>query len=185
MRKAIIALIILIAGGASAEVKALRNLDVGDSCPSFCAPQLDGAQLCSSDHENSILVTSFVRMDQKESLKVLLALQDLHDRYSTKNVHIIGILSGEIDRQELLDFIGLKELTLPLILDRNREIYGSFGVFVYPTLAVFGQDGKLRFLFGSNTINIGKRVEGTIRFLLAEIDADELEEILHPVVEKT
>ncbi len=185
MRKVIIAIIIFLAGGASAEVKALRNLDIGDPCPSFCAPQTDGTQLCSSTFENSILVTSFVRMDQKESLKVLLALQDLHDRYRTKNVFIIGILSGEIDRQELLDFAGRNRLTLPLVLDGNREIYGSFGVFVYPTLAVFGQDGKLSYLFGSNTINIGKRVEGCIRYLSAEIDAGELEKILHPVVEKT
>ncbi len=63
-------------------------------------------------------------------------------------------------------------------------MYGSFGVFVYPTITVFDRAGKLQFEFGSNTINTKKRVEGGIRFLLGEIGAGELEEIMHPVVEK-
>ena len=42
----------------------------------------------------------------------------------------------------------------------------------------------MEYLFGSNTINIKKRVEGCIRFLLDEIEEGELEKIMHPVVEK-
>ena len=69
-------------------------------------------------------------------------------------------------------------------LDKKREIYGSFGVFVYPTIAIFDQDRKMQYLLGSTTINLKRRVEGVIRFLLAEIGASELENILHPVVEE-
>jgi len=184
MRHVIIIIITLIAWGASAEVMALRNIDIGESYPPFCAPQLNGAQICSGKYKDNILVVSFVRIKQKESLKIMLALEDLHVRYSTKNVSIICLLSGEIDRQELTDFTDKNKLTLPLILDRDREIYGGFGVFVYPTTALFDQDGKLSYLFGSNTINIRKRMEGCIQFLLKEIGAREFEEIMHPVVKK-
>lgn len=184
MRKFIIIIITLIAGGASAEVMALRNIDIGDLYPSFCVQQLDKSQICSSRYKNNILITSFVRINQKQSLKILLTLQDLHALYSTKDVSIICILSGDVDQQELMAFVDKNKITLPLFFDKNREVYGSFGVVAYPTITVSGQDGRLSYLFGSNTINIRKRLEGCIRFLLQEIEASEFEEILHPVVKK-
>ncbi len=184
MKKLIITLVILIAGGVSAEVKALRNIDFGEPYQPFCAKQLTGAEICSSQFKNNVLVASFVKMGQKKSLKVLLNLQELYTQHSSKKVSIIGIVSGDVDLQQLKDFTETNNITLPLLLDKKREIYGSFGVFVYPTIAVFDQDRKMQYVLGSTTINIKRRVEGIIRFLLAEIGASELEKILHPVVEE-
>ena len=67
MRKFIIIIITLIAGGASAEVMALRNIDIGDTYPPFCTQQLDRSQICSSRYKDNILVTAFVRINQKIS----------------------------------------------------------------------------------------------------------------------
>jgi len=184
MKKLIITLVILIAGGVSAEVKALRNIDIGAPYPPFCAQQLNGTQICSSKYKNTVLVASFVKMGQEKSLKVMLNLQELYTQYSAKKVSIICILSGEVDLQQLKNFAEKNNITFPLLLDKNREIYGSFGVFVYPTIAIFDQDRKMQYLMGSTTINIKRRVEGVIRFLLAEIGESELEMILHPVVEE-
>jgi peroxiredoxin len=184
MRNFIIIVLILMAGGAAAEVMALSRLDTGDPYPPFCAQQFNGKEVCSSTYKDDILVVSFVKTEGKKSLKVMLNLQDLHSRYSTKNVSVIGILSGEVDLQKLMAFTTENTITFPLFLDGKRQIYGSFGVFVYPTIAVFDRDRKLQYEFGSNTINTKKRVEGGIRFLLGEIGADELEKIMHPVVEK-
>jgi tetratricopeptide (TPR) repeat protein len=184
MKKIIVIIVTLFAGGVFAEVMALRNLTIGSSYPPFCAEQLNGSQVCSDTYKDTILVTSFVRPDQKKSLEVLQVLQDLYTRYHAKGVSIAGIVSGEFDRQKLVVFIEKNEIAYPLLLDNAREIYGNFGVFAYPTIVIFGQDGTLKYLFGSNTINIGQRIDGCIGFLSAEIDASELENIMHPVVEK-
>lgn len=184
MKKFIIIVIILIAGGVSAEVMALRNLNIGEPYPSFCAQQHNGAQICSSKYKDKILVVSFVKMGQKNSLKVMLNMQELHTQYSIKNVSIISIVSDEVDLQELLAFMDKNKITYPLFLDRDRQVYSSFGVVAYPTITIFDQDRNLQYLFGSNTLNIKKRTEGCIRFLLEEIEASELEKIMHPVVEK-
>ncbi len=58
MKKFIIIVLSLIAGGVSAEVMALRNLDIGGPYPSFCAQQHNGAQLCSSNYKDKILVVA-------------------------------------------------------------------------------------------------------------------------------
>lgn len=184
MKKFIIIIFTLIAGAVSAEVKALRNIDIGDPYPPFCAQQLNGAQICSSKYKNTILVVAFVKIVQKQFQKIMVNLQELHTQYNAKNVSIICIVSGEIDLQRLIVFTDENKITFPLFLDRNREIYGSFGVFVYPTITVFDQDRKMQYLFGSNTINSKSRIEGAIRFLLAEIGTSELEKIMHPVVEE-
>ena len=184
MKKFIVILVTLIAGGASAEVMALRNLGIGDTYPPFCAEQLNGPQVCSSSFKDTIFVASFVRLDQEKSLKVMLAMEELHARYRPRGVSLIGIVSGETERQELMMFADKNKITYPLVLDRDRAIYGSFGVFAYPTITMFGQDGKLAYQFGSNTLNIGQRIDGCVRFLSGDIDAAKLEKIIHPVVDK-
>ncbi|MCK5516071.1 MAG: redoxin domain-containing protein [Desulfobulbaceae bacterium] len=184
MHKIIVIIVTLLAGGASAEVMALRNVDIGDPSPPFCAKQLGGSEICSSKYKDTILVASFIRLDQKKSEKIMLNLQDLHTRYGAGGVSFIGIFSGDVDRQEVVAFVDKTRITFPLLLDEERDIYGGYGVIAYPTTVVFGRDGKMEYLFGSNTINIRKRVEGCIRFLLDEIEEGELEKIMHPVVEK-
>lgn len=184
MKKLIVIVITLISGMASAEVKALRNIDIGDTYLPFCVQQLNGEQICSSKYEDNILVASFVKMGQKSSLKILLKMQELYTLYKMKNVSIICIVSGETDVPELVAYAERNKLTLPLLLDENRNLYGTFGVIAYPTIVVFGKSQKLQYVFGSNTINIKKRVSGCVKYLLGEIEVNELERILHPVVEE-
>ena len=104
MKKFIIIIFTLIAGAVSAEVKALRNIDIGDPYPPFCAQQLNGAEICSSKYKNTILVVAFVKIVQKQFQKIMVNLQELHTQYNAKNVSIICIVSGEIDLQRLIVF---------------------------------------------------------------------------------
>lgn len=184
MKRMIIFVIAVLTGGGTADAMALRNLDMGEVYPSFCARQHDGGQLCSDAFDNTVLIAAFLRPDQQKSQKVSGSLQDLQDRYGKRGVTIIGVVSGELKDSGLSPLSGGGQITFPLLLDRDRSIYGSFGVIAYPTITVFGRDGKLAYLFGSNTLSIGNRLEGCIRFLTGEIDAAELEKIIHPVVEK-
>ncbi|WP_163335888.1 peroxiredoxin [Desulfopila sp. IMCC35008] len=184
MKKLIVIVLTLISGMASAEVRALRNIGIGDTYLPFCGQQLKGEQVCSSKYEDNILVVSFVKMGQKNSRKVLLEMQELYTLYKMKNVSLIGIVSGETDVPALVAYAEKNKLTLPLLVDEDRDLYGSFGVVAYPTIAVFGRNQKLQYVFGSNIINIKKRVEGCVKYLLGDINITELERILHPVVEK-
>lgn len=185
MRKILAIVFVLIAGTASAsDNMALRNFDIGDPYQPFCGSLIEGNELCSSEFEGKVLVASFVRIGQVQSDKVLIALQKLSQKHKAQNVSIVGIISGDVNLQELTDFTKKHNITIPIILDSNRALYGKFGIFVYPSSAVFGPDKILRYIFGSNTINISKRFEGAVRYLLGEISQDELGRILHPVVEK-
>lgn len=185
MKKQIVIILTLIYGLVSAEVWALRSIDIGDTYTPFCVQQLNGEQVCSSKYEDTILVAAFVKIGQSKSLKVLLNMQELFTRYKVKNVSCIGIISGEIEVSELAGYAEKNELTLPLLVDENRDLYGNFGVVAYPTIVVFGGNQKLEYVFGSNILNIKKRVEGCVQYLLAEIEKNELERILYPVAEKS
>ncbi len=184
MKKLIVIVLTLISGMASAEVRALRNMNIGDTYLPFCVQQLKGEKVCSSTFKDHILVASFVKMGQLNSSKILLNMQELYSLYKMKKVAFICIVSGETEVPELVTFAENNKLTLPLLIDENRNLYGEFGIAAYPTIAVFGADQKLQYVFSSNSMKIKKRVEGCVKYLLGEIDVQDLERILNPVVEK-
>lgn len=180
----IIAVTLLLAGVASADVMALRNLNVGDMYPQFCGSNVDGKKICSNDFGDNVLVLSFLKIEQARSKKAMLSLQEVFDKFNGKKVTVLGIISGEINKGELSAYKKENKLTFPIILDTDRSIYGLFGVFVYPSTIISGQDKTLQYMFNSNLFNYTKRLNGTVSYLLKEINEDEFDEILHPVYKK-
>ncbi len=168
----------------STDAMALIHLNIGDPYPQFCGKQLDGKKTCSSEFKDSIVIISFVRLGQSQSQKVMLTLQDLYTKFTGKRVSIFGIVSGDVDLQELIAFRKKNMLTFPIFLDGKREIYSKFGVFVYPSTLVIGQDKKLHYVYNSAMINFKQRLDGSTRYLLKEITEEQFDEILHPVIEK-
>lgn len=185
VKKHILVIVFVLLSAASADCKAFRFVDVGDPYPQFCAQQFHADQVCSSSYEKKIAVISFFKLNQSNSQKVLIDLQELHTKHGGKNVSIVGILSGEAESQALDEFLKTNKITFPILLDQNRQVYGAFGVFVYPATGIFGGDKILKYYLPARRMNFKKHVDGYTRFLLKEISESELEKIIHPPVDKT
>jgi len=185
MKKHILVVLFVLMDVGLADCMAYRFVDIGDPYPPFCAQQFHGDQVCSDSYENKILIISFFTLNQMNSQKVLIDLQDIYNEYREKNVSIVGILSGEADLQALDEFLKTNKLNVPILLDPDRQIYGDFGVFLYPATGIFARDKTLKYYLPARRINFKKHVDGYIRFLLEEISESDLEKIIHPSVDKT
>ncbi|RMF88111.1 MAG: tetratricopeptide repeat protein [Nitrospinota bacterium] len=164
---------------------AYRFVDIGDPYPAFCAQQLGGGELCSDRYADQIVIITFVKPDQRYSQETLIDLQSIQQRYAQKQVAVLAIVSGTVDKAALTRFVKEQGISFPLVLDPDRKIYGQFGVFVYPSTGIFGPDTRLKYYLPARRINFRQHVEGYVRFLRGEISAEELEQIIHPVVAKT
>lgn len=182
--KNLVWLLFIAINASSADCLAYRFVDIGDSYPSFCAKQRNGNRICSSVYDNTIMVISFFRLHQNHSQKMLRDLEKINLAFTNKNVTVLGIVSGEIDLQELDKLIRINNVTFPILLDPDRKIYGSFGVFVYPSTGVFSKDNRLQYYLPGRSVNAYKHLEGYIRFLLGEISSYDLDKMINPQVDK-
>jgi tetratricopeptide (TPR) repeat protein len=171
-------------GAHLAESSAFRNLKTGDPYPRFCAQQYKGTRVCSERFQDQILIISFLRTGQKESQELLRELSKVHRKYKDRDVTVVGILSGDVDLKQLDALINESQTDFPVLLDPLKEIYGAFGVFVYPATGVFDRDRRLRFYLPSKRINFQRFLEAYVDFLLGDITAEELEKAVHPTLEQ-
>ncbi len=181
----LIIVLFLLASTNSADCAAYRFVDIGEPYPAFCAQQFQGEQICSEQYENTVLVVTFFTLPQSNSEKALRDLQEIALRHQGKKLAVVGILSGEADLHALDEFIRAQALTIPILLDPDRRVYGDFGVFLYPATGIFDRNGILRYYLPAYRINFNKHMDGYVRFLLGEIAQNELETILHPPVDTT
>jgi tetratricopeptide (TPR) repeat protein len=68
----------------------------------------------------------------------------------------------------------------PVLKDTGRQIYGSYGIQVYPTTLIVDREGKLNKVIPGHVITYQQRLEGQIRRILGEIDEGQLQEALEP-----
>lgn len=185
MKKITILILFLFVSVSSADSNAYRFVNVGDPYPPFCAEQFRGIRVCSDSYDNRIVVISFFSLNQTASQKVLRDLQEVYVKLTGKNVSVLGILSEDADPQMIEAFLTENKITFPILLDKDRQIYGSFGVFVYPSTGIFSEDKKLRYYLPSEKVNYKECIERYVRFLLKEISESELEAIIHPAADYT
>jgi peroxiredoxin len=184
MKQVVIALFLII-GVSSAECDAYRFVEVGAPYPPFCAQQFKGKRICSNRFDdNKVVIICFFTLGQVRSQKALIDLQDIYAKYVEKSVSVVGIVSGKADLQTLGKFLEVNGITFPILLDPERQIYGDFGVFVYPSTGIFAQNGKLQYYLPARRVNFKRRVEGYTRFLLGEISEGELDEIIRPPTDR-
>ena len=164
--------------GSQAEQFSFANIRQGEMLPSFCAEELEGRRFCSAELKGRIAVVTFFRLDQKQSVKQMRALQNLQADYQKKGVSVVGILAGKADRQAVVSFRNGNEITFPLLLDSGGAVSRLFGVFAEPSTGLFSADGKLTFFTASNWVGFTPSVETHVRLLLKEISRAELDTAL-------
>jgi len=184
MKNIILPLLIVIAWMSPETFGAYKWVDIGDTYPSFCALRVNGEQYCPDRNADRVQVFSFFRVGQPESQEVLRILQEMSTQYGDR-ISVVGILSGEVERREIVDFLQKYELVFPIVLDVERQLYGEFGVFLHPATGFFDSDGILRFYLPGKRLNFRKYADGYLQFLLGDISEAELDAILHPPVDDT
>ncbi len=156
----------------------------GTVTTNFKLKELTGRELALKDFRGKIVVLVFGELYQENTLKAVKDLQKiLSEKRSYRDaVEVLIIISKNIKPEEYQKFKGSFELTYPVLLDSDRNVYAQYEIIAIPTTFVVGRDGKIAERFPSYTISYYDQVYVELGYLLGEVEKSELESVLHPKV---
>ena len=173
IRALLISLILLFSSVAHA-----MNIEIGDEAPDFTLMTVQGEVASLSDYNDSILVFVYFKQSQKRSILALKDAYTLSKTYASKGVTFIGITANGTDRDSIKKLLSDNRVKLPVLIDKARKVYSSYGIRVYPTTVLIGKDGMISRSLPGHPLTYPTILEGYIRSALGEIDKDELSKIL-------
>lgn len=152
----------------------------GKAAPEFSLTSIDGNVISLSDYKGSIVVLVYLRAEQTRSLTNMDEIQDIYTRYKDKGIQMIGIIAEAESREAILKVITERKIDFPVLIDSERNVYGNYGIRVYPSTVILDREGKFVYGIPGHALSYKTRVEGDIRFMLGEITEKELAELFFP-----
>jgi tetratricopeptide (TPR) repeat protein len=161
----------------------LRSLEPGSQVPDFTLPTLAGGEANVLGTGGNIRIILFWSTDSngktKRSLELLRTLQEIEESYGSQGVSVVSVNVDAGDRKSLKERLEQNGIVVPVLLDENEELYGAYGLFILPTVAVVDRDGKLKTAIGY-THSISESIVGEVQIMLGLKTAEELEAELNP-----
>lgn len=172
--------VVAVTGG----VLAIENLKVGESFPDFALRPADGAAVYAASRiTGKPAVVVFWRPGQRLSLEALRDLKAISGEIDNERIGIVAVDGARLTDTEIQAAAG-EALPFPLLRDPKRVLYGAVGVIVSPTTLVLDAKGVLRFILASHPRTFRQVISARLRFLLGEIDQQEMDREVEPTVLK-
>lgn len=124
----------------------------------------------------------FFKPGQEHSRVVLRQITACQRRFAGKSVHWVAVASDRFPKEEIVLEAKAAELSMPVLIDTNDLFYGSLGVALSPVLGITDRDHRLVVYLPFAKVNYQTVLEAHLRYLLKEISAQELQEVLEPPV---
>jgi peroxiredoxin len=156
------------------------GLAAGDIAPDFTLSSIEGKNVSLSDDKGKTVVLIYWRTDQDYSAAALKDIKDILKRYRDKGVEVISMVSGDDEPQKVHKSAKDLEVDFPVLFDKDRKVYGDYGIRVYPATVIINRDGKIAYDISGHPVTYRVTLEGHLGYVLGEIDKDKLEEILSP-----
>ena len=155
------------------------SLEFGTQAPDFELTSVTGDSITLSQYRDSFVVLIYWRPDQKRSITALKDLQILLEKYGNKGVKVIAI-TAESAEEEIKQLIEDLKIEFPVLVDTDRDVYGGYGIRVYPTTLILDRKGILVDVLSGYALSYKIKIDGTLQYRLGEIDKQELREIVMP-----
>jgi len=86
-----------------------------------------------------------------------------------RRVNFMAVYSGRGDIRELSDYITRGLINIPILDDRNQDIYRRYGVFMLPIALITDQHNRLQAII-PYTAGIERIIDNNLKFILGEWD---------------
>lgn len=156
------------------------TVSTGEQAPDFTLPSIDGSTVSLTNFKGSVVVFIYFRLEQTQSFMALEEINHIRTNYGEKEVQFIGISAEKEKKGELLNKMDELNIDFPVLLDLERDVYGSYGIRVYPTTLIIDREGKFIYGLPGHALTYKNALEGHLQFILGEITEKEMEEIVHP-----
>jgi peroxiredoxin len=178
----------LIAAIIIFSVMSLLNLPVvhaitvkaGDAAPDFTLTSLQDKTVTLSNYRGSIVVLLYLSSEQARSQDAMKDIQSLYEHYRRKGIQVLGVTADAGEKESILKMIRKYNLDFPVLVDSERNVYGTYGIRVYPSTVIIDREGKVAYGIPGHSLSYKVKMDGRLRFLLGEISEEELETVMHP-----
>ncbi|UCH44272.1 MAG: redoxin domain-containing protein [Nitrospiraceae bacterium] len=161
------------------------SISSGETAPPFTLSSSEGKTLSLSNYKGKVTVIIFWRTDQKRSLLALQDAQNILGNLKGKDVSVISVIGEKETMDEAKKILADNTMDFPLLIDSDRQLYGEYGIRVFPTTMVIDKEGLLVDSIPSHPASYRLKLNGYIKKALGEIDEAGLESMLHPQKEVT
>jgi tetratricopeptide (TPR) repeat protein len=156
------------------------NILHGVTAPDFSLNTIDGKSLSLSDFKDKLIILIYWRPDQDRSLLAIKEGQDIFTRYRDKQVQVLGLIADDVNIDAVHKILNDNKIEYPVFIDSGRQVYGTYGIRVYPMTIIIGKTGKLVYDLPGHSLNYKNALEGHVRHILGEIDDKELQAMVSP-----
>jgi tetratricopeptide (TPR) repeat protein len=159
---------------------AFASVAVGDVIENPELPTLDGSRHFFLSRKHLANVFIFFRPNQDHSLETLRAMAKCEKEFATRSVHWVAVVSSSWDAEEVRAVVRESGIAMPVLVDKDDELYGRLGVRLHPVIGVANEKLELIAYEPFHKINYCDRIRGKIRYALHEIDLAEVYRTEHP-----
>jgi cytochrome c biogenesis protein CcmG/thiol:disulfide interchange protein DsbE len=160
------------------------SISIGERAPDFTLRSVSGESVVSRDFKGKTLALIFWRTEQKRSVMALKEAADIMKAYGQKGVQVISIIEDSESIEEAQNVLKDNKIQFPMLIDVDRQVYGAYGIRVFPTTVIIDKDGMLAYDIPSHPLSYKIKLEGYVRKLIGEINEDELKAVLSPKRER-
>ncbi len=154
------------------------SIPTGGPAPDFTLSTLEGDKVSLSAFRGRTIVLIYWRTGQERSLLALKDGNEMLRKFRDRGVEVMGVIAGSDDAAEAEKIIRANGITYPVLVDTDRDVYGSYGIRVYPTTVIIDSGGVLARDIPGHSLTYKKVLEEYIRNAIGETDDKELEEAL-------
>jgi len=152
----------------------------GDAAPDFTLNSLEDEMITLSKFRGSIVVLLYLKTEQSRSLEAMKDIQSLFELYRSKGIQIIGVTAEAGERESILKVAREHKLDFPILIDSEREVYGDYGIRVYPSTVIINKEGSVAYAIPGHALSYKVKMDGRFRYLLGEISDEELKAVMTP-----
>jgi Tfp pilus assembly protein PilF/alkyl hydroperoxide reductase subunit AhpC len=165
-------------------VAAFKYLDVGMTAPTVSGKDLlTGRKVSSGEKaadEHETICIAFWATWSPRSLELLADLETMYNRLSGQPFHVIAVnVDSQVTTAEVTERVkrtvtGM-ELPFPVIMDKELEIFYTYGVVAVPSIAVIDADKVVRSAPSGYSYAVRDRLTGSIETVLGLVAEEEAE----------
>jgi peroxiredoxin len=168
---------------SSSSAFAFRTLEIGKKVPEIHLKDIDGKEFLLSSIKAKKTVILFWGADttvkEKRSLGVMGRIENLYRRFKEEGLDFVSVIS-DLDAKEKVKILRQKaSWSHHVLIDEKREVYGTWGVYIIPTVGILDEEGRLLKAIPF-THSLEEDVEGGVLVALGKKTAEELEKERHP-----
>lgn len=156
----------------------LRQIEPGQLIPDFSLRTLDGKTVASADLKDKVVVLLFVAANQDRSEKAAAEAHQVAASLADQPLSLVLVTADTGSTDYFQSLVTKLNLTEPIGLDFDRDVYGKLGLIVLPTAVVIDREGRLAYVLSGYRHDYARLLDAHLRRVLGLIDDAQLEQML-------